>query len=113
MLNSARKPLGFAATLVALAALAGTASANEHWQKEHPRRAETNDRLAKQNARIDKDVKNGTMTKSQAQAAHQKDQQVRQEEHDMASQNGGHITKTEQNALNQQENAISHTIPPK
>jgi hypothetical protein len=31
----------------------------------------------------------------------------------MASQNGGHITKPEQRVLNQQENALSHAIPPR
>ncbi len=31
----------------------------------------------------------------------------------MAAQNGGHITKSEQNVLNHQENAISKQIPPK
>jgi hypothetical protein len=38
---------------------------------------------------------------------------VRQEERDMASQNGGHITKGEDRVLNKQENAISNQIPPK
>ena len=31
----------------------------------------------------------------------------------MASQNGGHITKSEQGVLNHQENGISNQIPPK
>jgi hypothetical protein len=31
----------------------------------------------------------------------------------MASQDGGHITKTDQRALNQQENGISGQIPPR
>ena len=30
----------------------------------------------------------------------------------MASQNSGHITKSEQNVLNQQENAVSKQIGP-
>ena len=30
----------------------------------------------------------------------------------MASQNGGHITKSEQNVLNQKENAVSKQIGP-
>ncbi len=72
-----------------------------------------NHRLANQNKRINTDVKDGTMSKSQAAAVHHEDHQVRQEERDMASQNGGHITKSEQNVLNQQENGISNQIPPK
>jgi outer membrane murein-binding lipoprotein Lpp len=113
MLNSARKSLTFAAAIVSLAALAGSASAETAWQKSHPRRTQVNHRLANQNRRIHNDVKNGTMTKAQAAQAHHEDHQVRQEERDMASQNGGHITKTEQGVLNHQENGISSQIPPK
>jgi hypothetical protein len=113
MLNSARKTLTYAAAMISLAALVGTASADTTWQKNHPRREQVNNRLANQNKRIHNDVKNGTLTKSQATALHQEDHQVRQEERDMASQNGGHITKSEQRVLNQQENGISKQIPPK
>src|SRR6202162_1505175 len=97
----------------ALAGPAGTASADTTWQKNHPRREQVNNRLANQNARIHQDVKNGTLTKGQAAALHHQDHQVRQEERAMASQNGGHLTKSEQKELNQQENGISKEIPPK
>ena len=80
------------------------------WQKNHPRRAEVNQRLANQNKRINQGVKNGTLTKSEAAQLHKEDRQIRQEERDMASQNGGHITKQEQRTLNQQENKISRQI---
>ena len=110
MLNNKLK---FAAVLVSLAGLAGTASAEDAWQKNHPRRAQINHRLANQNSRIRQDVKNGTLSRSQAATLHREDRQVRQEERDMASQNGGHISKAEQKVLNGQENAISKQIPPK
>jgi hypothetical protein len=113
MLNSARKYLSFAAAMVSLAGLVGTASADTTWQKNHPRREQVNHRLANQNKRIHQDVKNGTLTKGQAAALHKDDHQVRQEERDMASQNGGHITHSEQKVLNGQENGISNQIPPK
>jgi hypothetical protein len=113
MLTSTRKSLSFAAVLVSLAALTGTASAETTWQKNHPRRTQVNHRLANQNKRIHNDVKDGTLSKGQAATLHKDDRQVRQEERDMASQNGGHITKQEQNTLNSQENAISSQIPPK
>ena len=98
---------------MSFAALAGTASAQTTWQKDHPRRTEVNGRLANQNRRIHNDVKDGTLSKGQAAQLHHEDHQVRSEERAMASQNGGHITKTEQRALNQQENGISGQIPPK
>jgi len=112
-MNSARKHCGFAAMLVSLAGLAGTASAETTWQKDHPRRAQVNHRLANQDRRIHQDVKDGTMSKAQAARLHHEDHQVRQEERDMASQNGGHITESEQRVLNGQENKISEQIPPK
>ncbi|MGC1458620.1 MAG: hypothetical protein WA825_10110 [Steroidobacteraceae bacterium] len=113
MSNKFRKTLTFAAAAVMLAGVVGTASAETTWQKNHPRRTQVNHRLNNQNRRIHNDVKAGTMTKSQAATAHTEDHQVRQEERDMASQNGGHITKPEQRVLNKQENGISSQIPPK
>jgi hypothetical protein len=111
MLNSKR--LSFAAMLVSLAGLVGTASAETAWQKNHPRRTQVNQRLANQNKRIHQDVQNGTLSKSQAANLHHQDRQVRREERAMASQNGGHITKSEQKVLNSQENKISGQVPPK
>jgi hypothetical protein len=100
--------------MMTLAGVAGTAAADETtWQKDHPRRVQVNKRLANQNKRTQKDVKAGTVTKAQVAALHKQDHQVRQEERDMASQNGSHLTKPEQKVLNQQENGISKEIPPK
>jgi primase-polymerase (primpol)-like protein len=93
------------------AMLATTAGADTDWQKNHPRRTEVNSRLRNQNNRIRQDVRNGSLSKGQAAALHTQDHQVRQEERDMAAQNNSHITKTEQRALNQQENGISKSIP--
>jgi predicted RND superfamily exporter protein len=87
-----------------------TVRAETQWQKNHPRRAEVNKRLKNQNKRINQGVKNGTLTRQQAHQLHKEDHQIRQEERDMASQNGGHITKQEQKTLNQQENAASKQI---
>jgi hypothetical protein len=91
-------------------AVATNALAETHWEKTHPRRDQVNDRLARQNARIHQEVKEGDLTKTQAAALHKDDRQIRGEERAMASQNGGHITKAEQKVLNQQENAVSKQI---
>src|SRR5271163_4866880 len=104
MRNLKGKIVGLTAVAFAMSIIAGTASAETTWQKNHPRRTQVNSRLANQNRRIHQDVKNGTLTKGQAAALHNDDHQIRQEERDMASQNGGHITKSEQNVLNHQEN---------
>jgi hypothetical protein len=84
--------------------------AETQWNKNHPRRHEVNKRLANQNRRIHNQVKQGDMSKAQAHKLHKEDHQIRQEERDMASQNGGHITKQEQKTLNQQENGVSRQI---
>ena len=88
----------------------GTGSARTVWQADHPRRAEVNTRLANQNARIRQERATGHITTAQAQQLHAQDHQIRQEERDMASQNGGHITTGEQAVLNHQENVTSHEI---
>jgi hypothetical protein len=113
MSHSFRRKLTFATALVMLAGMVGTASAETTWQKNHPRRTQVNHRLANQNRRIRSDVKHGTLSRGQAAALHRDDHQVRQEERDMAHQNGSHITKPEQRVLNRQENSISGQIPPK
>ena len=102
-------------SIVVLSAFAATSvgsalAAEGQWAKDHPRRAQVNKRLNNQNKRINKEVKEGEITKQQAAALHKEDKQIRQEERTMASQNGGHITKAEQKVLNQQENAVSKQI---
>lgn len=102
-----------AATLLAtsLLALASVpAGAATDWEKQHPRRAEVNARLANQDRRIHQQVKDGNLTKAQAAGLHQEDRQIRQQERQMAKANGGHITRAEQKALNQEENAVSRQI---
>jgi len=101
----------FAVALVAASAsLCTAAHADTHWQKKHPRREQVNDRLHRQDARIHEERKEGDLTKGQAAALHKDDHQIRQEERDMASQNGGHITRQEKRTLNQQENQVSKDI---
>jgi hypothetical protein len=80
------------------------------WDKNHPRRAQVNARLANQNARIKTEVAEGEMTKARAAKLHHEDHRIRQEERSMASQNGTHITTQEQVTLNQQENQVSRQI---
>ncbi|HQR04933.1 MAG: hypothetical protein JSR19_00155 [Proteobacteria bacterium] len=97
-------------SLFALGTAATSMAAEGHWGKEHPRRHEVNDRLQNQDKRIDKEVKEGEMSKAEARKLHKDDHQIRQEERDMASQDKGHISKQEQKTLNQQENSVSKQI---
>ena len=93
-----------------LGGAAGSANAKSTWAQEHPRRHEVNKRLANQDRRINKELRNGQITKQQAHQLHHEDHQIRQEERSMASQHGGHITKQDQAVLNRQENAVSRQI---
>ena len=111
MSNRARKLVSMALLSVFAAASMGSAMAAEtQWEKTHPRRDQVNDRLANQNRRINKEVREGEMSKAKAAKLHKEDRQIRKEERLMASQNNGHITKQEQRTLNQQENAVSKQI---
>jgi hypothetical protein len=87
-----------------------SASAETVWQSNHPRRAEVNSRLDNQDARIHEERATGQISGAQAAQLHAQDHEIRQEERDMASQNGGHITAGEQAVLNHQENVTSHEI---
>src|SRR5580693_2843481 len=88
---------------------ATTASATT-WAGSHPRRAEVNGRLANQNKRIHTEVKEGDLTKAQAQDLHAEDKGIRADERYDASKDGGHITKAEDQSLNQEENGVSKQI---
>ncbi len=105
-----RKALVVAIASMFMVITAGGAIAQSQWNKNHPRRAEVNQRLKNQNRRINQEVKEGDMTKAQAKNLHREDRQIRREENMMASQNRGHITKQEQRTLNQQENRVSRQI---
>ena len=103
------------AAVVALAvAMAGTAvtgaMAETNWDRNHPRREQVNDRLQNQNRRINQELREGEITKGQANALHREDHAIRREERTMSRLNGGHITPAEQKSLNQQENAVSKQI---
>ncbi len=109
-IKKSTKALMLAVTAAFVFGTAGSAMAVTQWKKDHPRRAEVNKRLNNQDRRINKERKDGEISKSQAQALHKEDRQIRKEERSMAAQNGGHITKQEQRTLNQQENAVSRQI---
>ena len=100
------------AIFLGAAGVAPAAHADGAWAAAHPRRDQVNDRLANQSRRINQDYRAGEITRGQATQLHHEDHQVRQEERLMASQNGSHITRLEQQALNQQENRISRQIGP-
>jgi hypothetical protein len=105
------KAIALAVLSALVVGVSANAVAETNWEKRHPRRAEVNDRLAHQNKRINRDLKEGKITPAQAHKLHSEDREIRREERAMASQNGGHITKQEQRVLHRQENAVGKQIP--
>jgi hypothetical protein len=99
-----------ALTIGLLGATATSAFAETPWEQSHPRRDQVNDRLATQKWRINHDYREGELTGRQARRLHVEDHMIRREERAMAAVNHGHITRSEQRALNQQENAVSRQI---
>ena len=108
MLN--RKIATLALVAVSTVTLSAGAMAETPWQKAHPRRVEVNSRLSRQDRRIHQEVKEGDISHAQAVTLHRKDRKIRHEERAMARGHDGHITRPEQHALNQQENAVSAQI---
>jgi hypothetical protein len=76
----------------------------------HPRVNQVNGREQNQQNRIANGVKNGSMNPKQAANVEKREASVQQrEQKDMAKHNG-HLTKSEQNGINRQQNRISKTI---
>ena len=76
----------------------------------HPRVHQVKGRLTRQNRRINAGVRDGQLSKSQAQTLRQDDHQIHQEMHADRQADGGHITGSEQSSLNQQLNQNSQSI---
>jgi hypothetical protein len=100
--------LALAVTFVSSSVTA--ALAETQWERDHPRRDQVNDRLQNQNRRINREVREGEITRAQARHLHAEDRAIRREERAMSRLDHGHITPAEQKALNQQENAVSRQI---
>ncbi len=102
----------FISTLAVLSCcLSSTVSAQETpWAEGHPRRAQVLQRLENQKIRIAVKVRTGEMSSERAAELLAKGRQIRDEERLMAAQHGGHLTKAEQDVLNQHEDTVSREI---
>jgi hypothetical protein len=105
-----KSKLLFSALFVTFLGLANISMAQDGFAKNHPRRAEVNQRLNNQDRRINHKMRSGDISKHQANRMHRRDHQIRHEERRMAYRHNGHITKHEQHRLNRQENHMNHRI---
>src|SRR5258707_2553189 len=104
------KSLLCSVSLVVVVAVVSAPARAGDWVKDHPRRAEVNGRLKNQHKRVKEGVKDGELTKGQANKINRQDRAIRNEERRMAARDGGHITKADQEKLNRQENRVSNEI---
>ncbi|HLI93448.1 MAG TPA: hypothetical protein VKU83_07555 [Puia sp.] len=78
--------------------------------QNHPRVNQVNRRIDRQEHRINTERKEGEISHRQAQQDRRNLKAVNQEKHDMRKEDNGHLTKTDQRALNQQLNKNSRKI---
>jgi len=88
---------------------AGAVSART-FDQTHPRRAEVNQRLERQDHRIAAERASGAITPMKAHRLHRADRRIRMAERRDAMRHGGHITRVEQARLNHRENRVGHRI---
>jgi len=110
MSKSIRTVLTALAATASLACLAAPAMADTPWQAHHPRREQVNSRLATQNARIHREVREGEMSHAKAARLHRADHRIRLQERRMAARQGGAVTRRQQARLNRRENRVSRRI---
>ena len=109
--NFACKALLTTTLAALLCGLSSTASADDTPRAQaHHRRAQIYDRLENHKIRIAVEVRTNEMSPDQAAELLTKGRQIRDEERLMAAQHDGHLTKNEQDMLNQQEDALSREI---
>ena len=89
---------------------AGTGFAQDQWQRNHPGRTEVNQRIRRQDRRINQGVRHGQLSAGEANQLRAEDQSIYRQETQDAAANHGHLTGAERRQLNREENAESRQI---
>ncbi len=89
---------------------AGTGFAQDQWQRNHPARTEVNQRVRRQDRRINQGLRHGQLNANQANQLRAEDQSIHNQEIQDAEGDHGHITGAERRQLNREENAESRQI---
>jgi hypothetical protein len=105
-----RLALGAGFAFAFVAAISVNASAEDQWQRNHPRRVEVNHRLANLNHRVWQERHDGQISRAQAWKDHHEVHQMRMEERAMAAKDHTHLTRADWKSLNQQENTVSSQV---
>ncbi|WP_448698741.1 hypothetical protein ACFGVR_17915 [Mucilaginibacter sp. AW1-3] len=96
--------------MIAFFGITSTTFAQDRFDRTHPRRAEVNSRLARQDARINHEARYHEISRAKAARLHREDSRVRRQEQRMAARDHGHLTARDKARLNHRENRISRRI---
>ena len=104
-----------AASLILTGTLAVSVEASAHargWARNHPARVHINHRIAHQQVRITREVRQGDMSRQEARGLRRDVHGIRKQERAYAQANGnnGHLTRAQRRDLNQQLNQTSQAI---
>ena len=103
-----------AASLILTGTLAipAAAEARTAWQRHHPARTHINHRIARQQVRITREVRQGDMSRPEARSLRKDLHSVRMQEraYAQANDNNGHLQRGQVRDLNRQLNQSSQEI---
>jgi beta-xylosidase len=91
-------------------AAATAANAEGYWGYHHPRQEQVFDRLGRQDHRINREYREGEISRWDAMRLHREDSRIAREDRYFAHYHGGYITRREQRHLNREENRLSRHI---
>ena len=101
---------------IATAVLLGTLAVSPapvmagEFAREHPRRAQVNQRERRQQARIAEGIEQGRLSAGAAARLEAREAAIKRQERRDVRANGGYLTKQQQRQLNREENATSRAI---
>jgi|SRR5581483_7827331 len=85
--------------------------ASASWfSRHHPRRAEVDHREGRQQERIARGLRNGSLSPGEAQQLETQERALRNQERQEVGANGGYLTKQQTRQLNHEEDTLSHEI---
>lgn len=91
---------------IAVAGLAGAASAETRWGFDHPRQHEVLSRAYGQERAVRRDYRDGEISRDRAFRLIRDDRRVAREDRFFARTNGGYISRGEQRFMNRQETNV-------
>src|SRR5580704_13420907 len=92
------------------AAVAQDANAPVQQDPGHPRVNEVDQRQANQQDRIGQGLQSGSLTAGEAEHLEKNEAKIQQQKNADMAAHGGHLTKSEQNQINREQNAQSRQI---